>query len=127
MKGAQTMPTKSAPQIFHDKEERNKDYVACPTDLFAKINNIFSYNEQKILLTFLACKGDGSFSPSTKYMLKMTGISTPNHYFKVRKQLIDSGYIEEKDSCLYINVEKILRTNKEEYKAAKQSKVEAKP
>ena len=112
----------TAPQIFHDKDERPKSFVAYPLDLFSKINSTFTYNEQKVLLTLLGCKGDGSFSPSTQYMLKMTGISKPYHYFEIRKQLIDSGYIEEKDGDLYISVEKILSTNKEEYKAAKQSK-----
>lgn len=108
----------TAPQIFHDKDEHPKNFVAYPLDLFSKINSTFTYNEQKVLLTLLGCKGDGSFSPSTQYMLRMTGISKPNHYFKVRKQLIDSGYIEEKDGDLYISVEKILKATKD----AKQSK-----
>ena len=107
-------------QVFHDTEENPTHFVAYPTELFAKINNVFTYNEQKVLLTLLGCKGDGSFSPSAKYMLDMTGISKPNHYFAVRKQLIDLGYIEEQDGCLYISVEKILQTNKEEYQMAKQ-------
>lgn len=117
------MRYRSAPQIFHDKEE-TKNYVAYPTELFAKINNIFTYNEQKVLLTLLGCKGDGSFSPSTKYMLQMTGITKPNHYFTVRKQLTDSGYLEEKDGDIYIDIEKILSTTKEEYQ---ESKNQAKP
>ena len=119
MKGEYTM---NPPQIFHDKDEATKNFVAYPSNLFSKINSIFNYNEQKVLLTLLGCKGDGSFSPSTQYMLKMTGISKPNHYFEIRKQLIESGYIEEKDNDLYISVEKILETSKEEYRAAKQSK-----
>ena len=114
------MTQKAPPQIFHDKEEKPKSFVAYPTDLFSKINSIFTYNEQKVLLTLLGCKGDGSFSPSTQYMLKMTGISKPNHYFAVRKQLIDLGYIEEQDGDLYIDVEKILGTTKEDYHVAKQ-------
>ena len=110
------MTQQSPPQIFHDKEEKSKSFVVYPTELFSKINSIFSYNEQKVLLTLLGCKGDGSFAPSTQYMLNMTGISKPNHYFEVRKKLIDLEYIEEQDGDLYISVEKILKTSKEEYK-----------
>ena len=121
------MRYKNAPQIFHDKEEKTKTYVAYPTDLFVKINNIFTYNEQKILLVLLGCKGDGSFSPSTQYMLNMTGISKPNHYFATRKQLTDCGYIEEKDGDIYINTKKILETTKEEYQKAKAKAKEPEP
>lgn len=64
------MRYKNAPQIFHDKEDKTKTYVAYPTDLFVKINNIFTYNEQKILLTLLGCKGDGSFSPQYSIYVK---------------------------------------------------------
>ena len=113
------MRYKNAPQIFHDKEDKPVSYVVYPTELFVKINNIFTYNEQKILLTLLGCKGDGSFCPSTQYMLNMTGITKPNHYFTARKQLTDSGYIEEQDGDMYINTQKILNTTKEEYQKAK--------
>ena len=113
--------TQQPPQIFHDKEEKPKSFVAYPTELFAKINSVFTYNEQKVLLTLLGCKGDGSFCPSTQYMLNMTGITRPNHYFAVRKQLIDKGFIEEQDGDLYISVEKILNATKD----AKQSKAKS--
>jgi hypothetical protein len=113
MKGGHQMTQQSPPQIFHDKEEKPKSFVAYPTELFAKINSVCTYNEQKVLLTLLGCKGDGSFCPSTQYMLSMTGISRPNHYFAVRKQLIDKGYIEEKDGDLYISVDKILNATKD--------------
>lgn len=114
------MPQQTPPQIFHDKEEKTKNFLVYPVDLFSKINQIFTYNEQKVLLTLLGCKGDGSFAPSTQYMLSMTGISKPNHYFAVRKQLIDAGYIEEKEGNLHICVKKILETTKDEYKNTKE-------
>ena len=115
------MRYKSAPQVFHDKEEKPNSFVMYPTELFSKINNIFTYNEQKILLTLLACKGDGSFSPSTQYMLNMTGITKPNHYFAARKVLTDCMYIEEDDGNIHISVDKILKTTKEEYEKKKAS------
>ena len=98
-----------APQVFHVKEEKPKNFVMYPTDLFAAINNLFNGNESKILLTLLGCKGDGSFSPSTQYMLKMTGISKPNNYFKIRKQLEDKGYIQvDETGNIYVDVDQIL-------------------
>lgn len=109
------MRYKSAPQVFHNKEDKPKSFVMYPTDLFTKINNIFTYNEQKILLALLACKGDGSFSPSTQYMLNITGITKPNHYFAARKRLTDCGYIEDINGDIHIDVNKILNTTEEEY------------
>ena len=98
-----------APQVFHTKEDKPHNFVMYPTNLFAAINNLFNGNEAKIMLTLLGCRGDGSFSPSTQYMLKMTGISKPNNYFKIRKQLEDKGYIKtDKDGNLYVDVDKIL-------------------
>ena len=98
-----------APQVFHTKEEKPNNFVMYPVDLFAAINNLFNGNESKILLTLLGCKGDGSFSPSTQYMLKMTGISKPNNYFKIRKQLEDKGYIQvDETGNIYVDVDQIL-------------------
>ena len=113
------MRYRTAPQIFHAKEDHPDSFVMYPTELFAKINNIFTYHEQKVLLTLLGCKGDGSFSPSTQYMLNMTGITKPNHYFTVRKALTDCGYLKEEDGDIYVLIDKILSTTKEEYQAAK--------
>ena len=108
------MSYKSPPQIFHTKENSPINFVLFPTDLFAAINNLCSGNEAKILFTFLGCKGDGSFSPSTKYMLEMTGIPKPNHYFVTRKKLEDKKYIElDEDGNIYVNLDQILN----EYKA----------
>ena len=107
------MNHKSPPQIFHDKGENPKSFVMYPTELFAAINNLLPGNEAKLLLTLLGCKGDGSFAPSTKYILNMTGISKPNHYFSTRKKLEEKGYIEiDEDGNLYINTEKILKDTK---------------
>ena len=103
------MSNPSPPQIFHDKEDKPKNFVVYPINLFAAINNQLNGNEAKVLLTLLGCKGDGSFSPSTSYMQKMTGISKPNNYYKTRKQLEDKGYIQvDKEGNLYINTKKIL-------------------
>ena len=97
-----------APQVFHDKEDQPKTFVVYPLDLFAAVNSIFNGNEAKIILTLLGCKGDGSFSPSTAYMQKITGITKPNNYYKIRKQLEDKGYIEiDEQGNLHINTERI--------------------
>ena len=104
---------KSPPQIFHDKEEKPKNFVMYPIELFAAINNLLPGNEAKLLLTLLGCKGDGSFSPSTQYILNMTGISKPNHYFSTRKKLEEKKYLEiDEEGNLYINTERILKDTK---------------
>lgn len=100
------------PQVFHDKEDKPKSFMVYPSNLFSAINNQLGGNEAKVLLTLLGCKGDGSFSPSTAYMQKMTGISKPNNYYKVRKQLEDKGYIQlDEKGNIYVDVQKILDQN----------------
>ena len=108
------MSYKPNPQIFHDKEDRPTNFVIYPTNLFAAINKLCSGNEAKVLLTLLGCKGDGSFSPSTQYMLDMTGITKANHFHSVRKSLTEKGLIEEKDGDVYVSVAKILTMVNEE-------------
>lgn len=102
------MKYKIAPQVFHDKEEKPKTFVLYPTELFIAVNNLCSGNEAKVLLTLLGCRGDGSFTPSTKYMLNVTGIPKANHFSSVRKALTDKGYIQEQDGDIYIDTAKIL-------------------
>lgn len=99
-----------APQIFHDKPEKvNTSFLMYPNSLFAAINNIFSRNEAIVLLTWLGCKGDGSFSPNISYILKMTGIKTPENYYRIKRDLIKSQYVEEDEQgAIYINTEKII-------------------
>ena len=61
------MRGKIAPQLFHDKPDPKKgaNFMFYPQDLLRAINHLCTYNEQRLLLTLLGCKGDGSFSPST--------------------------------------------------------------
>ena len=102
-----------SPQIFHDKEDKPKSFVMYPAELLSAINNLLSGNEAKVLLVLLGCKGDGSFSPSTAYMQKMTGITKPNNYYKTRKQLEDKGYIQvDEKGNIYIDTQKILTNAK---------------
>lgn len=112
------------PQVFHDKEDKPKSFMVYPSNLFSAINNQLGGNEAKVLLTLLGCKGDGSFSPSTAYMQKMTGISQPNNYYKVRKQLEDKGYIQlDEKGNIYVDVQKILaKANDSLSQNAKQDK-----
>lgn len=99
----------NAPQVFHDKQDKPKSFVSYPSDLFAAINQICNGNEAKVLLTLLGCKGDGSFCPSTAYVQRMSGISKPNNYYKVRKQLETKGLLKtDQDGNLYIDTKKIL-------------------
>lgn len=99
------------PQIFHDKKDKPPTFVMYPNDLFAAINNIFSRNEAIVLLTWLGCKGDGSFSPNISYILKMTGINTAENYYRIKKDLTSSSYVEEgEDGNIYIDTNKIIKS-----------------
>ena len=103
------MTFKKAPQVFHAKEEKPKNFIVLPYDLFVAINNKCPSTEAKILMTLLGCKGDGSFAPSTQYMLATTGITQPNNYFAARKRLMERGYIEtDEEGNVYVNVDRIL-------------------
>lgn len=113
----------TAPQVFHDKPDKPSSFVIYPVDLFSAINTLLTGNEAKVLLTLLGCKGDGTFSPSTAYMQKMTGITQPNNYYKTRKQLEKKGYITvDEQGNLYINTKKILATAKTQAKPDNQAK-----
>ena len=104
----------SAPQIFHNKQDKPSSFIMYPNDLFAAINNIFSRNEAIVLLTWLGCKGDGSFSPNISYILKMTGINTAENYYRIKKDLTSSAYIEEgEDGNIYIDTNKIIQAWKD--------------
>ena len=73
--------------------------IIIPADLFAAINNICTGSEGKILMALI---GGPS---STNDMLKMTGITKPNHYFAIRKKLINKGYI---NSSMQVDSNKIM-------------------
>ena len=116
MKERQKNAPPRAPQVFHGKDIPADSYfLQFPSELFAAINTLLSENEAKIMLTLLGCPGDGSFSPSSEYMLRMTGIDSKEDYFRIRKHLIDKGYIERSDSGLYIDPDILL----EEYRTLK--------
>ena len=103
------------PQVFHDKEDKPKSFSVYPNELLAAINNLLSGNEAKVLLVLLGCKGDGSFSPSTSYMQKMTGITQSNNYYKTRKNLEKKGYIStDEKGNIYIDTQKIISQSKKE-------------
>lgn len=110
MKGYDTL---QAPQVFHGKSDcKDEAFVMFSNELFAAVNNLFNGNEAKVMLTFLGIKGDGSFRASAEYMLKMTGIKDKSNYFRIRKKLIDDGYLDLKENCLFIDVDKIISNYK---------------
>lgn len=99
-------------QVFHDKEEKpQNNFVLYPNDLFSAVNTIFSGNEAIVLFAWLGCKGDGSFSPNISYMLKLTGISKPENYYRVKRNLVNSPYINEDEyGNIYIDTTKIIES-----------------
>ena len=74
-------------------------------DLLVAINNLCTGSEVKVLLTVLA---HDSTTLSTTQMQKITGITKPNNYFRVRKQLLNLGYLIIDDNGMRVNAEKIL-------------------
>ena len=74
-------------------------------DLIAAINNLCAGSEVKVLLTVLAYDSN---KMSTAQMQKVTGITKPNNYFRVRKQLLNLGYLTIDDSGMHVNADKIL-------------------
>ena len=119
------MRGKTAPQLFHDKPDPKKGakFMFYPQDLLRAINNLCTYNEQRLLLTLLGCKGDGSFSPSTEYILDMTGITKACHYFSVRKDLEKRGYLKLTDGSIFVQTKVIL----DDYKNGERRKPKTKP
>ena len=105
-----------APQVFHNKPEKTKNFVSYPSELFSAINQICNGNEAKILLTLLGCKGDGSFAPSSAYVQRMSGITQPSNYYKIRAQLEKKGLIQiASDGSIHIDTQRIVaKANKEE-------------
>ena len=125
-------------QIFHDKEEKPKNnFILYPNDLFSAVNTIFSGSEAIVLLAWLGCKGDGSFSPNISYILKLTGISKPENYYRVKRNLANSPYIEEdEDGNIHIDTTKIIEAwkngitkadRKKEKKEERESRPKTKP
>ena len=94
-----------------------------PKDLLRAINHLCTYNEQRLLLTLLGCKGDGSFSPSTEYILDMTGITKACHYFAVRKELEKRGYLKITDGSIFVQTQVIL----DDYQKGERKQAKPKP
>jgi hypothetical protein len=99
-----------SPQIFHDKVEKPKNnFILYPNDLFSAINTIFSGSEAIVLLAWLGCKGDGSFAPNISYILKLTGISKAENYYRVKRDLVNSPYVEEdEEGNIHVDTAKII-------------------
>lgn len=73
-------------------------------DLLVAINNLCTGSEVKVLLAVLS--HDATLS--TTQMQAATGITKSNNYFRVRKQLLNLGYLIIDDSGMHVNVDKIL-------------------
>lgn len=74
-------------------------------DILVAVNNLCTGSEVKVLLAVLA------YDPvtlSTTQMQKATGITKPNNYFRVRKQLLNLGYLTIDDNGMHVNTDKIL-------------------
>lgn len=75
------------------------------TELLVAINSLCSGSEVKVLLAVLA---HDSNKMSAAQMQKVTGITKPNNYFRIRKKLLDLGYLIMDDNCMHVNTDKII-------------------
>lgn len=79
--------------------------ITVSKDLIVAINNLCTGSEIKVLLTVLAHE---PITLSTAQMQKATGITKSNNYFRVRKQLLNLGYLTMDDNGMQVNTDKIL-------------------
>jgi hypothetical protein len=82
-----------------------KKNLTITTDLLEAIHHLCTYNESKILLAAMH-HTDGVLT-STQ-IGKMTGLTPPNNYFKVRKQLLNLDYLIIDNNGMRVNIDKIL-------------------
>jgi hypothetical protein len=81
-------------------------------ELLRAINHLCTYIEAKILL---AAMHYDDVRPTFAQIQQLTGIPHSNNYFKVRKQLIDSGYLFIDDNGVHVNTNAILKDYEEEF------------
>lgn len=89
--------------------------IVISRDLFIAINNLCTGVESKILFTIIGHEHDSLFTPSSEYMMNMTGLTQKNHYFVNRKKLMDKGYIQIGADGMRVNMNAILQDYKEEF------------
>jgi hypothetical protein len=82
-----------------------KKNLTIPVNLLEAINHMCTYSESKVLLATM-CYGDAA--PTSTQMGRLTGIVPTNNYFKVRKQLLNIGYLILDGSGIRVNADKIL-------------------
>ncbi len=82
-----------------------KENLTIPADLLEAIYHLCTYNESKILFATMCYEGE---SPTSKQIGKFIGLTPPNNYFKVRKQLFNLGYLVLDGDGMHVNVDKIL-------------------
>lgn len=81
-------------------------------ELLRAINHLCTYIEAKILLAAIHYNGT---KPTFAQIQQLTGIPHSNNYFRVRKQLIDRGYLCIDDNGVHINADAILKDYEEEF------------
>lgn len=80
-------------------------------ELLRAINHLCTYIEAKILFAAMYYNGT---KPTFAQIQQLTGIPHSNNYFRVRKQLIDHGYLFI-DGNMHVNVDAILKDYEEEF------------
>ena len=81
-------------------------------ELLSSIHHLCTYIEAKILLATIHYDGT---KPTFVQMQQLTGIPHSNNYFRVRKQLVDRGYLFIDNNGVHVNTDAILKDYKEEF------------
>jgi hypothetical protein len=79
-------------------------------ELLRAINHLCTYIEAKILLAVIHYNG---IRPTFTQIQQLTGIPHSNNYFRVRKQLVDRGYLFIDDNGVHVNTDTILKDYEE--------------
>ena len=103
---------KQAPRLIHRGSKfRNQspNFYQLPQNLMSTIFYALNGkcgNQIKLMCVLIGTAGNGSFRVSQRWMMEQTGMDESG-YKKARKALIERGWLELKNGCLYVNFNEI--------------------
>ena len=123
-----------APHLFHEGRKTHMDesdhqynaYRFAP-DLMDIVLKYLTGNQLKLMIVLMGTKGDGSFSPSEKWIEARTSLCH-SRYVEARNQLCEMGWLRHRKSpthnhyILTVNFDAIFAYDDEKYEAYKKSK-----
>lgn len=123
-----------APKLMHQGEKTHQDtnskdykYYTFSQDLMDIVLKYLTGNQLKLMIVLMAQKGDGSFSPSEKWIEERTSLGH-SRYIEARNQLCAMGWLRHRKSpahdnyVLTVNFDAIFAYNDEKHNEYKDSK-----